>query len=422
MQHGRLTAAGGTDECQERGARHACDELGHEPLAPEEELGVVALEAAQALERRRAQRLLARRGRCVRERSRPLARLEHTVGQLLLQLAQVASTGGCSARDVANSAGGLVQGRRQGGLGEFPASGVALLGPLRESLRERGVQGPQIGTPRAERRRFLVQLREDGSHLRCPPERRMSGHALVQHAGQRVDVGPTVDVVAGDLLGRDVVDGAEERAVRLRPGAVRLPGREAEVRQVRMIRAVGAATRVQEHVGRLHVAVDQPPRVRCVERARHLRDDPGRDGRLQAAVGESALEVAPLDVAHGDEQEVLGLARLVDGHDVRVVDRGGQLRLPQEPAPARRVLAQCGRQQLERDAALESRILGQVDDARSAPAEQRPDPVPGEHGSNPRIVNGLHCSAPCLRLDSSDCHDHRGSALQRRCTMSAAHL
>ena len=51
MQRRRLPAAGGPDDPQERGARHARDELGHEPLAPEEEARVAGPEGGQPLVR-----------------------------------------------------------------------------------------------------------------------------------------------------------------------------------------------------------------------------------------------------------------------------------------------------------------------------------------------------------------------------------
>ena len=52
--------------------------------------------------------------------------------------------------------------------------------------------------------------------------------------------------------------------------------------------------------------------------------------------------------------------------------------------------ARLGSEQLERDPPLEPQILGQVDDAHAAPAQQRLDPVAGELGADPRVVAHLH--------------------------------
>ena len=47
-------------------------------------------------------------------------------------------------------------------------------------------------------------------------------------------------------------------------------------------------------------------------------------------------------------------------------------------------------QQLERDLPLQPQVLGQVDDAHPAAAEQRLDPVAGELGADPRVVAHVH--------------------------------
>ncbi len=173
-------------------------------------------------------------------------------------------------------------------------------------------------------------MREDHRDVRLAPERRLAREAFVEHAAERVDVGASVDVVAGDLLGRDVVDRPHQVAVVADPGLVGDPLREAEVGEVGMVGAVGAGARVEQDVGRLHVPVDEAARVGRVERARHLGEDPDRLPRLEPAVPQPLLEVAALDVAHGDEEQLAGLTGFVDRDDVGVVDRGGELRLAQE--------------------------------------------------------------------------------------------
>ena len=128
-------------------------------------------------------------------------------------------------------------------------------------------------------------------------------------------------------------------------------------------------------------------RIQC---ARHLREDSDRVRRVQTAASEPLFQVTPLDVAHGDEEEVVGRPSLVDRDDVRMVDRSGQLGLAQEAVTERFVLGEAGSQQLERNPPLEPQILGQVDDAHAAPAQQRLDPVAGELGADPRVVAYLH--------------------------------
>ena len=72
-----------------------------------------------------------------------------------------------------------------------------------------------------------------------------------------------------------------------------------------------------------------PSRVRGVEPLRGLGQQFDRPFYVQRAfLADHLLEIGSLDVAHGDEQgAVVGLRSLVDGNNVRVVDRRGQATL-----------------------------------------------------------------------------------------------
>ena len=233
-------------------------------------------------------------------------------------------------------------------------------------------------------------MREHHREVRVTPKRRLPDEALVQHAAERVDVRPTVDLLTGDLLGRDVVDGAEEGGAVPDCGLLRDPLRDAEVRQVDVVGAVGTGAAVEQHVRGFHVSMHETARVGRIQGARNLCEDADRVRRVQTTALQALFQVASLDVAHGDEEDVLGRPGLVDRHDVRVVDRRGQLRLAQEAVTERLVLGEPGSQQLQRDTPLEPQILGQVDDAHAAPAQRRLDPVAGELGADPRVVAHLH--------------------------------
>ena len=135
------------------------------------------------------------------------------------------------------------------------------------------------------------------------------------------------------------------------------------------------AVSVDQHVRRLHVSVHEPALVRGVESSADLRGH--GDGLFvgERAVAEPRFQIRSLDVAHRDVELAVGLTGLVDRDHVRVVDRRGELRLGQEPLAESCVLRERGHQELEGDVALQAKVLGQVDDAHPAPAEDSLDPV-----------------------------------------------
>ena len=121
----------------------------------------------------------------------------------------------------------------------------------------------------------------DERQLALALERALSCQALVEHATERIDVGAPVDLPARDLLGRDVVEGADEAAVAGQAAHGCDVAGKAEVAHVRAL-AVGA--RGDEDVGRLDVAMNEIGGMGGVERVRDLRDQVERPRRLERAV------------------------------------------------------------------------------------------------------------------------------------------
>ena len=110
------------------------------------------------------------------------------------------------------------------------------------------------------------------------------------------------------------------------------PG-EAEVSEVDVL-VLG-----EEDVSGLDVSVDEAACVGCVDCRGDLGEKAdGAFGVERALLVEQLPQVGSLDVAHRDEQGAVRLAGLEDRDDIRVVERSGELRLPQEPRPELRVL------------------------------------------------------------------------------------
>ena len=57
-----------------------------------------------------------------------------------------------------------------------------------------------------------------------------------------------------------------------------------------------------------------------VQSARHLREDADRLPGVERAELHALAQVPPFDVAHCDEEKVVGRPRLVDRDDVRMID------------------------------------------------------------------------------------------------------
>jgi len=228
-----------------------------------------------------------------------------------------------------------------------------------------------------------------GVHLRhlvvAGRERRVAGQELEQHAAERVDVRARVDAVAADLLGGDVVEGADEGTGRGHPGRCLDLAREPEVGQVDVL--AGAA--LDQDVARLDVAVNESALVRRVERRGDLGDDRGRVlGRQRPPRPQQPAQVGAVDQVHGHEQQPVLLAGVMDRDHVRVADRDRDPRLLAEAAPEALVLGQGRRDHLQRDHVVEREVGGAIDDAHPALARNALDSVPGEDRAGLELRHG----------------------------------
>src|SRR2546423_2059345 len=106
-------------------------------------------------------------------------------------------------------------------------------------------------------------------------------------------------------------------------------------------------------------------------------------------------EINAVHMPHGDVEKALGLARVVDRNDVRVIERGGELRFTDEAVLERLVCSQGGCEQLESDHPPEPDVLGGIDDAHASAAEDAGDLVAGKLGTDWDIpAHETRCVAP----------------------------
>ena len=151
--------------------------------------------------------------------------------------------------------------------------------------------------------------------------------------------------------------------------------------------------------------MDEPARVGGVQGGCDLRGDRDRLLLGQRPLREQLFELGAVDEAHRDVQLAGDLAGVVDGDDVRVVDRGGQPRLAQEALAEALVLGELGGEDLQRHRPLECEVVGAVDDAHPAAADQRFQPVAGKLAADPgvEVLIAPTAAASASRRPASSC-------------------
>jgi hypothetical protein len=156
-------------------------------------------------------------------------------------------------------------------------------------------------------------------------------------------------------------------------GVVRLDGRE-------------------QHVLRFDVAVHDAHPVSRVERRAELGDDLGGSaGRQWAALLEQRPQVAARDERHDQVQgAVLGLAGIMDRHQVRVRKRRHPGDLAQESLPEALVGGQHRRQHLDHVGARQPGVVREVEDAHPASGELALDPPAGEDLARLQVQGVTH--------------------------------
>ncbi len=116
-----------------------------------------------------------------------------------------------------------------------------------------------------------------------------------------------------------------------------------------------------EHVARLHVAVDDAVAVRVRERIGDVGRDPrGLHRRESAVLHEHVAQRVAVDVLHHDERGVVVLAPVVHAHDAGMAEAGRRLRLAAEALDGGGVMGVERREHLHGDGALEQLVARDV--------------------------------------------------------------
>src|SRR2546429_3710951 len=198
---------------------------------------------------------------------------------------------------------------------------------------------------------------------------------ILEHDPERKDVRPMVDGRSRHLLGGHVSGRAEHDA------GARLVVGDAHARDPE-VHDFHPPARQQHDVARLDVAVDDAALVRVAEAVGHLLGDIDRLDGGDRALQHPGAELDSLEKLHRHVGEVVFLPEIVDGDDMGMRELARGLGFEEETlveflAPFRVVRKDDG---LQRDDAVESRVLGLVDDPHRAAAQLAEDLVAADLG------------------------------------------
>ena len=247
--------------------------------------------------------------------------------------------------------------------------------------------GRDVPVRRGEVRRILPQNRRDRLGRRVAVEGAASRQHLVEDRAEGEQIRPLVGRVSFHLLGRHVAErphhdaglgaGRRCRQVRL------LPARPFGLRELREteIEDLDPPVPRQEQVLGLQVPVADSLFVRRREALGDLHGVFDRLADSESSAREPRAERLALEQLGHDVWRAVVRAEVVDGRDVRVVQRPGRLRLELEAAEAVRVLRVRGRKDLDRDVALKPLVARAINLSHSSRPEWREDLVGAETGA-----------------------------------------
>ena len=150
---------------------------------------------------------------------------------------------------------------------------------------------------------------------------------------------------------------------------------EAEVEQLHV------AVAAQHDVVRLDVAVHEADRFGGRQRRRDLDGDVEDLREWRFAAAHALAQRHAVDVFGGDEVTVADAPDVVDGEDVRMIERRRRARLVLEPFAQIVVVAHRVREHFQRDRAMQLRIVREIDLSHPAGADERADFVAAEEGA-----------------------------------------
>ena len=230
--------------------------------------------------------------------------------------------------------------------------------------------GRQVRAQAAQCRRLVSEDSRDQPEIRVAGERPAARKHFVEHGAEREDVRPCRHRLAFGLLRRHVGRRAHDQS---RPGVE--PGHRffglIALDQLRKaeIEYFCATVAGDQDVRGLDIAVHDAAAVRGVERRGDLGRVLERRRDRHRPLRNQPVQPRAVHQLHRDERRPIVLVDVVDGDDVRVVERRSRTGFLDEAALAIGIGRRFGRQHLYRDRASEPGVVGGVNDAHTAAAD-----------------------------------------------------
>jgi len=252
----------------------------------------------------------------------------------------------------------------------------AALGVLAQAACEDFLQiARRVGRERAHWLRLITHHAGECGHFRIAAKGTLAGDHLVEHGTEAEDIRPPVERLALSLLGRHIRYGSNDCAVlRVYSGRVHRNGGRFFRRHGGGLGELGEPevqhfdeTTVGDHdIVRLEVPVDNA----CCRGIGYLNADLEHLGEAHAFPRYEMVESFATHVLHDDELRA-GLGdNIVDGDDVRMIERGGSARLLYEALRACRVSDFIGGKDFDRNYSLQARVVGLINLTHAAGAKR----------------------------------------------------
>ena len=137
-----------------------------------------------------------------------------------------------------------------------------------------------------------------------------------------------------------------------------------------------------EKIGGLDVAMNDSLGVRGIERVGNFDGDIEQAVEFERAAVDHVLQCGAIEKFHGDERLAILFANIVDGANVRMVQRRGCLRFALEAPQGLRVAGDFVGKKFQSDETLQTSVLGLVNHAHATAAKIFHDAVMGEGLAN----------------------------------------